>query len=108
MTTLSAYTIYWIILTPKIGKSTKRDQKIFNSQLTRSSFSIGAFNQNLFAHFASLEVAESQLALLKKANKDYEAVIITDKQFGMIEIDYKTRMANIPFTALQKEKSKVI
>ena len=108
MTTFSKYQISWIILTPKTGKATKRDQKTFNSQLSKSSFSIGPFNQNMFAHFVRKEVATEQLLLLSKANKDYTATIITDAQFGEMNIDYKTRTAKINFTEKQLENSKSI
>ncbi|MCQ4139226.1 hypothetical protein [Chryseobacterium sp. EO14] len=108
MTTLSKYQISWIVLTPKTGKATKRDQKDFNSQLTRSSFSIGPFNQNMYAHFASKEVAEEQLSLLRKTNKEYTAVIITDAQFGEMKIDHNTKTVNIGFTQKQLSESKVI
>ncbi|WP_379964002.1 hypothetical protein [Epilithonimonas sp. UC225_85] len=108
MTAFNPYTISWIILTPKTGKATKRDQKKFNSQITRSTFSISAFSSIMFAHFATKEIATEQLALLKKTNKDYNATIITDKQFGLMEIDYKTKNVKIHFTTKQIEDSKSI
>lgn len=108
MTTISKYQISWIVLTPVNGKATKRDQKKFNSQLLRSSFSIGPFNQNLFAHFANKEVAKEQLSLLNKANKEYVATIITDAQFGEIKIDHNTKTAKINFTEKQVKESKTI
>ena len=108
MTTISKYQISWIILTPVSGKATKRDQKRFNSQLSRSSFSIGPFSQNLFAYFANKEVAKEQLSLLNKANKDYVATIITDAQFGEMEINHNTKTAKINFTEKQVKESKTI
>ncbi|KPE51017.1 hypothetical protein [Chryseobacterium indologenes] len=108
MKTLNKYQISWVILTPKKGNATKRDQKIFNSVDPLFCFSIGAFNQNLQAHFSTKEKAQQAVKSLKKANKDYTATIITDAQFGNIEIDYKTKTVKIAYTEKQLTESILI
>ena len=108
MTTLNKYQISWIVLTPKTGKATKRDQKIFNSSDSSANFSIGAFNQNLWSHFSSKEKAQEVVSKLRKANKNYTATIITDAQFGNIKIDYNTKSVKIDFTEKQLSDSKTI
>ena len=108
MATLNKYQISWIVLTPKTGKATKRDQKIFNSSDSSAYFSIGTFNQNLWSHFSSKEKAQEVVSKLRKANKNYTATIITDAQFGNIKIDYNTKSVKIDFTEKQLSDSKTI
>lgn len=81
MTTLNAYTISWAILTPVKGKITKKDLNILAKCGIWTLSSRKEFNQ-FFFHAKTKETAIQQLKKVKGLSRNYEVVIITDKQFG--------------------------
>lgn len=98
---LNAYTITWAILTPVNGKKiTKKDL----NQICKSSdkpFSGSKTLNEITFHFKNLESAIESVKKINGLNKNYSAVFITDKQFGLtnwnqrkIEVATKTQLIN--------------
>ena len=100
-TELNAYTITWAILTPINGKKiTKKDcSVIYKSGI----YSVGASKKEneIIAHFSSKENAIKAIKKVNGLTKQYRAVFITDKQFGLakwnqpkIEVATKLQLIN--------------
>ena len=98
---LNAYTITWAILTPVNGKKiTKKDL----NQICRTSdkpFSGSKTLNEITFHFKNLETAIESVKKISGLNKNYSAVFITDKQFGLskwnqkkIEVATKIQLIN--------------
>ena len=91
------YKITWCFLIPVKGIALKNDLK--NKILKR-----GVFNSNLHFWAANKEIAKSKLKNLKGLlNKDYKILFITDKQFGLIQTDYKLKKTNLLDIATKKQ-----
>ena len=82
MKNLNPYKITWAILTPIKGKVTKKD-------LT-TLFKAGVYTyctktdiNEITAHFPTKGKALDALKKVKNLTKNYEVILITDKQFGM-------------------------
>jgi len=97
---LNPYTITWVILIPTKGIATKKDASL--------TFHRGMFKSYLACHSGNLENAKNKVQDLKgMLSKEYKVLFITDKQFGMIEIDFKNDTNNLMDIATSKQKSEM-
>lgn len=79
---LNAYRIVWIILIPNKGKPSAADlKKLLRVKLY---FSKGFYFDAYAKHCVNIEEAQKQIRQIPKLSKIYKALIITDKQFGMM------------------------
>ena len=82
MKNLNPYEITWAILTPIKGKVTKKDlTTLFRAGVYTYCKRVG-FNE-VTAHFSTKQKAIETLKKVKNLTRNYEVVLITDKQFGM-------------------------
>ena len=91
MKNLSPYKITWVILTPIKGKATKKDLTAFFSAGVYTYCKRIDFNE-VTAYFPTKEKALKTLKKVKNLSKNYEVILITDKQIGMVnwEESFKT------------------
>ena len=101
---LNAYRIMWVLVFFDLPTETKKDRKIyskFRKDLLQDGFAMFQFSIYL-RHCASMENAEVHKKRVKKAlpEKGHVGImVITDKQFGMMEIFQGTKpdkVSNIP------------
>ena len=105
----SKYKISWLILLPIKGKATKRDVALLNKKSKLSGFGIIGLNGYMAAkHFSSKSDAEKELKTLKGLGKPYSAFIITDAQFGKMEIDYIKGTNKLLVTKKQIKARKIV
>lgn len=97
MSNLNPYTIIWTILIPTKGIARKSDEK-------QTDFNRMMSNSCLIAHSPNKEKALQRVNSLKgKLAKKYEVLFITDKQFGLIQLDYINNTHNIMDIATSKQ-----
>ena len=90
---LNAYRIMWVLVFFDLPTETKKDRKIyteFRKNLLTDGFSMFQFSIYL-RHCPSMENAEVHKKRVKKSLPEkghVGIIIITDKQFGMMEIFY--------------------
>ena len=91
MTTLNPYQITWSILIPVSGKATKKDLSIIAKS---GIYSISSnLNNEFFFHSADKEKAIEKAKNIKGLSKKYEVVMITDKQFGNVDVFKSFRLS---------------
>ena len=83
MKALNPYEITWAIFTPIKGKVPKKDLTAFFSAGVYTSCKRIDFNE-FTAYFSTKEKALETIKKIKNLSKKYEVVLITDKQFGMV------------------------
>ena len=82
MKTLNPYKIHWVVLTPIKGRVTKKDlTTLFRAGVYTYCKRVD-FNE-VTAHFPTKEKALEKIKKVKNLTKNYEVILITDKQFGM-------------------------
>ena len=82
MRTLNPYKIHWVVLTPIKGRVTKKDlTTLFRAGVYTYCKRVD-FNE-VTAHFTTKEKALETLKKVKNLTKNYEVILITDKQIGM-------------------------
>ena len=92
MKTVNPYAITWAILTPVKGKVTKKDlTALYRSGVYTYCKRIG-FNE-VTAHFPTKEQALKTIKSIKGLSRNYEVVLITDKQFGLH--DFRENVINV-------------
>lgn len=75
------YQIVWAILTPKKGVARKEDRKTSGEILL-----LGSHHKFIPIHAPNIDRLNAKLeSLIGKLVKEYEVLIITDKQFGLAE-----------------------
>ena len=100
MKTISGYTITWAIITACKGKNTKRDlNKMYKSGLTSISGS-HFMGKPFLCHFPSKEIAVERLSKVSGLFKEYNVILITDKQYGLSSYN-----SDILDVATKKQKS---
>lgn len=100
MTTLNSYKITWAFLIPTKGIATKKDSN-FN-------FQRGMFNSYMACFSPNKELALQKVKELEGTlGKEYSVLFITDKQFGMIQQDFKNRSHNLMDVATDNQKSEI-
>ena len=83
MKALNPYKITWAIFTPIKGRVTKKDLNTFFRQGIYSYCKNSDINE-ITAHFPTKEKAIETIKKVKNLSKNYEVILITDKQFGMV------------------------
>ena len=82
MKNLNPYKITWAILTPIKGRVTKKDlTALFRAGVY--TYCKKADINEITAHFPTKGKALETLKKVKNLTKNYEVILITDKQFGM-------------------------
>ena len=100
MKPLNAYKITWAFLIPTSGIATKKD--------SNSTFQRGMFKSYLAAFSGNKDAAIKKVKELKGTlSKEYNVLFITDKQFGMIQQDFKNQSHNLMDVATTKQKSEM-
>ena len=82
MKALNPYKIHWSILTPIKGKVTKKDLTTLFRAGIYTYCKKSEINE-ITAHFPTKVKALEALKKVKNLTKNYEVILITDKQFGM-------------------------
>ena len=82
MKNLNPYKITWAIITPIKGKVAKKDLTTLVRAGVYTYCKRVGFNEET-AHFPTKEKALETLKKVKNLTKNYEVILITDKQFGM-------------------------
>ena len=83
MKNLNPYKITWAILTPIKGKIAKKDLTTFLKEGVYTCCKRLDFNE-VTAYFSTKEKALKTLKKVKNLSKNYEVILITDKQFSMV------------------------
>lgn len=97
MRNLNPYKITWAFLIPTSGIATQKD--------SNSSFQRGAFKSYLAGFSNNKESALKKVKDLKGGlSKEYQVLCITDKQFAMLQFNYKNNSHNLMDIATTKQK----
>ncbi len=105
---LNAYRIMWVLVFFDLPTETKKERKIyadFRKKLLADGFSMFQFSIYL-RHCASMENADVHIKRVKKSlpEKGHVGILtITDKQFGMMEIYFGPKLAELPNIPQQLE-----
>ena len=105
---LNAYRIMWVMVffdLPTESKRERREAALFRKHLLGDGFSM--FQYSIYMrHCPSRENADVHVRRVKQFLPDTGNVVIftiTDKQFGMMEVYFKSKPAPAPGTPLQLE-----
>ena len=105
---LNAYRIMWVLVMYDLPTETKQDRKNgakFRKQILDDGFQMFQFSLYL-RHCPSRENADVHVARVKKilpAKGEVGILVITDKQFGMMEIFRSAKREAAPQTVQQLE-----
>lgn len=98
---LSPYKIWWVIVTPYKGYVRKSDIKRLGGT---PYVSLHLHHERFYSPFPSREKALAFVSANHNLSKPYQARLLTDKQFGDIQVEYLPNGAtfwDIPYTSKQ-------
>ena len=99
-TIINPYKFTWTFLIPKKGIARKSDAS--------KNISRGMFKSYLYFYDLNKEAALERLKKIKGTlSKEYNVLLISDKQFGLIKTDFCRQVDNLMQVATTQQKNKM-